>query len=238
MVVDIGGGTSDCSLLAIKLSHDKNKQIKYNITVKSITGVSHFGGQDINKQISKIVLKKSGINLNELKEQERADVNSELFKLSETLKKRLSKYETASIRERIHGDYTKITMKRTELESSISSLLQPVKKQLEECIGEEKIDEVMVIGGSADCPIIQKMVKDSLKEDCHWIISNHRRDLASRGAAVINMLRNTKLNNIMFSSVIAFNIGVKCNKDRFEALVKKHRCLPISDAFTGFFNVQ
>ena len=71
LVFDLGGGTFDVSILAFESEKTKDKTESKNLTVLSISGDMHLGGEDFDNALVDYVIKKQNIN-NEIKNNKEA----------------------------------------------------------------------------------------------------------------------------------------------------------------------
>ncbi|CAD5116096.1 DgyrCDS5023 [Dimorphilus gyrociliatus] len=157
LVVDLGGGTLDVSLL--------NVQGGMFITM-GMAGNNHLGGQDFNERLLQYLItqikQKYKINTLDL-----SDINS-LRMLVEKTKRVLSSEMTSKIvlpLKTLNGETFHFTIKREIFEDLISDLvkkvLEPIKRVIDFVKMEpEDIDEVVLVGGSTRTPSVRKLLAE------------------------------------------------------------------------------
>lgn len=158
-VYDLGGGTYDISLLEISGGV---------FEVKATNGDTSLGGEDFDVKIQDFLIR-------EFKSQSGIDVHPDkgamqrLREAAEKAKCELSSSTQTTISipylafDKAGPKHLNLTMTRAKLESLVDSLIQRTLKPLENCLkdsglAKDKIDEVLLVGGSTRMPKVQELV--------------------------------------------------------------------------------
>jgi len=157
LIFDLGGGTFDVSILSIEDGI---------FEVKSTAGDTHLGGEDFDNRLVSHFAK-------EFQRKYKKDMTKNKRSLRrlrtacERAKRTLSSSATANIEidALFEGAdfYTSISRARfEELNSDLfKGTLDPVEKALRDAkMGKDKIDEIVLVGGSTRIPKIQKLLQD------------------------------------------------------------------------------
>jgi L1 cell adhesion molecule like protein len=185
-VFDLGGGTFDITILEINNN-------KFN--VKTIGGDGHLGGEDFDNELIKFCIK-------EFNEQNKIDISSNKKALRrlkiecERVKKELSSMKESEIEIVALSEgkdfSTKIIRKdfETLCDKYFIKCITCLEKTIKESgISKDKIDNVLIVGGSTRIPKIQKMIKEFFnKKDI--ILKVIQPDEAIANGAVIKAYHN------------------------------------------------
>lgn len=166
LVFDLGGGTFDVSIL----------QIGGGVfQVKATSGNNHLGGDDFDRIVMEWIAsefkKEHGIDL--LKDKQAIQ---RLKDAAEKAKIELSGTPTTQISLPFitQGDegplHVEMDLSRSKFESLISDLVQKTMGPLKQAMKDAKlsasdIDKVLLVGGSTRVPLVQKKIKEQLKQD-------------------------------------------------------------------------
>ena len=166
LVFDLGGGTFDVSIL----------QIGGGVfQVKATSGNNHLGGDDFDRIVMEWIAsefkKEHGIDL--LKDKQAVQ---RLKDAAEKAKIELSGTPTTQISLPFitQGDegplHVEMDLSRSKFESLISDLVEKTMGPLKQAMKDAKlkasdIDKVLLVGGSTRVPLVQKKIKEQLKQD-------------------------------------------------------------------------
>jgi tubulin beta len=166
LVFDLGGGTFDVSIL------DVGEGV---FEVKSTAGDSHLGGDDFDQKIvdwlANDFMKQHGVDLRkDSKALQRLRLAAEKAKveLSSNVSTDINEpYITAKDNEPVHLE---TTITRAKFEDMCSDLITRIKKPVEQALKDakiplDKIDEVILVGGSTRIPMVQNLVKELTKKE-------------------------------------------------------------------------
>lgn len=181
LVYDLGGGTFDTTIMQIS-----NGSVK----VISVDGNRELGGADWDSVLFDLVVEKfiESAELGDDDPRYDEDFALDLRLEIETLKKTLSRRESANVRVAYEGEKATIEVTRDEFEQATRHLiLQTIEiseRALSTALEKDSsivIDRVLLVGGSSRMP----MVKESLKEHLGWDAQDTEFDLAvAKGAAI------------------------------------------------------
>lgn len=196
LVYDLGGGTFDVTV---------TKTDGKDIQIIASEGDHHLGGVDFDIAMLELIEEKYS---KETGGKLYADENGkqEFLLIAEDLKKSLS--SRASIKQKLSGEDGKITVEVTqaEFEEKISTYVSRTELLVEQVLDEadcepEDIDYILLVGGSARIPAIQKSIKRLMGKEP--IIAVNVDEAVALGAAIKAGLVMVKNNPDAVSSTIA-----------------------------------
>jgi molecular chaperone DnaK (HSP70) len=201
MVVDIGAGTTDISILTA--TKDEDGLDIYEVIATS--GDNLLGGEDIN---------------NILFEYFGWDKTEDNIKKIEDIKIRLS--DTTPTTDK--NDLGITTEKYIELLTPLKDrLLNPIKKVIEiSNLKREEIDNVILIGGTSKVPFMKKTIEEFYEKEYTYIINPLT--AVSFGAALYG---NKLLNNQMIlMDIVPLSIGVETVGGQFISIIDRGTTIP------------
>ncbi|KAL6594770.1 heat shock protein 70 [Neocallimastix californiae] len=208
LVIDIGGGTLDVSLLTIK---DKNFE------VKATSGDTHLGGEDFdNRLVDHFV--------NEFKNKYEKDLTTNSramrrLKLKcDHMKRKLSKSEKAKLSiEYLYENISFVSdITRSKFEELNKDLFKKIIKPIENVINDSgisksDIEEIVLVGGSSRIPRIQSLISEYF--DGKKLYKNINPDEAvAHGATILSGflsgMKSDKIKDIKIQEIIPFSLGI------------------------------
>ncbi len=225
LVFDFGGGTLDVTILLL------NENI---FEVKSTCGNSHLGGEDLDNELMKYCINefKNETNIDILNNKK---VINRLKKECEKVKIELSKslQATLFIDNIIEGKDLNIEITRSNFEDMSQKYFDKCFEIIEQALKDaklkkEKIEEIILVGGSTKIPKIKEMIKEYFnKEPCDSINPDEVVAIgATIQAAITNNIEFENKIEPLLLDVTPLSIGVKVSKGEMDIIIPRNTTIP------------
>ncbi|CAI9092423.1 OLC1v1027652C1 [Oldenlandia corymbosa var. corymbosa] len=226
LIFDLGGGTFDISILAIKIG---------NIEVKATAGDTHLGGEDFDNRMVDHFIK-------EFKRKHGKDIsgNPKSMRRLRTACERAKRILSSSAETRIDIDSLfegidfSATITRPKFEELNSDLFSRCMETVEKCLADAKmtkysVDDVVMVGGSSRIPKVQQMLQEMLngKELCRNINPDEAVAYgAAVQAAILSGQGNEKVQDLVLVEVTPLSLGIETTGQVMDVLIPRNTTIP------------
>jgi molecular chaperone DnaK len=228
MVVDLGGGTFDVSIL----------QLGNGIyEVKATSGNNHLGGDDFDNEIVRWMIKhfRTTESIDLLKDKMALQ---RLREAAEKAKVELSTMMNTSINlPFIAADaqgpkHLEVELTRTKFEEMVAKLiestLEPVQRALKDADLQTKdIDRILLVGGSTRIPAVQRAIQDFFggKELDRSVNPD---EAVAMGAAVQAGVVGGDVKDVLLLDVTPLSLGIETLGEVFTKIIERNTTIPTS----------
>ena len=236
MVIDLGGGTFDVTVMEI---------FEGTLEIISTAGESMLGGEDFTDRLVAAVLNKQSVQL-ETAELKHPLMVARLREECDKAKKNLAVSETAEIRVTkedgtIDPDAKVIKINRDTFASICRKLMERLKSPINRAIRDgrmspETIDDVILVGGATRMPVLQDFATNYFGQAPKSDFDPDQ--VVALGAAVQAALiaDDDAVEDMVMTDVCPFTLGVEIAKDfggrtmpgYFQPIIHRNTTIPVS----------
>ncbi|MCL2715128.1 MAG: Hsp70 family protein [Alphaproteobacteria bacterium] len=226
LILDLGGGTFDVSLL---------HKLEGMMEVRSSAGDAMLGGNDFRDVLVNVLLKRHDLDAGKLQRTEIAQIVHE----ADRLKHRLTEKSEAAYEFLLGGEARNGTVSRDSFEEAVAPLVKRLRTPIERTVNDAgmdvaKIDQVVLVGGATRMPLLRALVT---KLFGRFPMIHPRPDhVIALGAAVQAGLksRDAALEDIVMTDVCPFTLGTavidRANREEqlLSPIIERNSIVPIS----------
>ncbi len=233
LVFDLGGGTFDVSLLEIGDGV---------VEVKATSGDNHLGGDDWDQAVVDWMVTSfknaHGVDLSKDKmamQRLREAAEKAKIELSSSMQSSINlPYITASADGPLHLEEN---LTRAQFEQMTASLLErtkaPFKAVLKDAgISLDKIDQVVLVGGSTRMPAVAELVKSETGKDANKGVNPD--EVVAIGAALQAGVLKGEVKDVLLLDVTPLSLGIETKGGIMTKLIERNTTIPTkrSEIFT------
>ena len=231
LVFDLGGGTFDVSILELSQGM---------VEVKATSGNNHLGGDDFDQRLIDYMVK-------EYKKTNGADLSKDrvaLQRLKEAAEK--AKIELSGVtNSNVNLPFITMTeqgpqhldmnISRAKFEEIISDLvdstLGPTRQALEDAkFSWDKIDQIILVGGSTRIPSVVEAIKKLSGKDPHKGVNPD--EVVAMGAAIQGGVLSGEVKDMILLDVTPLSLGIETLGGVFTRIIERNSTIPTTKSQT------
>ncbi|MEN9354908.1 MAG: hypothetical protein RL318_2233 [Fibrobacterota bacterium] len=230
LVLDLGGGTFDVSILEL---------FEKTLEVHASAGDAKLGGEDFRWRLAQGFLDANGLSWKDLGPQDQAQV----MRLAESAKLELTSNRTTLFECRVGGRDLVWPVSREHFESLCRDLVERLRRPVERALSDAKltpedIDEVLLVGGATRMPIIRTMAKALLGHEPRTDLDPDLVVGVGAGVQAMLMTCDAAFEDVVMTDVCPWSLGVEVMSARqrgnpdalgdFSPIIERNRTVPVS----------
>lgn len=219
VVYDLGGGTFDCSILALSDGVFK---------VLATNGDTYLGGDDFDRALMEVAAREMGVDLGT----RNPELLQHLRDAAEKTKIALSSAETAEFAVDL-GSSSGLSFRRTFTRQEFENLIRPlIERSIDRCrsalkdakITPAKIDEVVLVGGSTRIPFVRQRVAEFFGRTPHTDLNPD--EVVAMGAAIQADILTSSRRDMLLLDVVPLSLGLETLGGVVDKLIHRNTTVP------------
>lgn len=229
IIIDLGGGTLDVSILDI---------FDDVVQVKSSAGNNFFGGEDFTKALQDFFIAENNINESALSRHERSKLKASI----EALKHQLAESTSVEFNITLNEKGYNWLCERSDFEAKIVQLMDKFRKPIERALKDSQVspadlDNVILVGGASRMPWIRSEVAKLFRR--LPAVNLNPDEVIALGTAIQAGLkaRNEAFKDVVLTDVCPFTLGVETavetgrnqyESGHFSPIIERNMTIPVS----------
>ena len=232
LVLDLGGGTFDVSLL---------EMFEGIMEVRATAGDNFLGGEDFVDIIIDRFIAEAGATVGIAPRTQAHDSHANLRRQAEVAKRALSDHDSHEI-ELVHDDVTlRWTITRDDFEAASEPLVKRLRAPIERAIRDanlhpDQVTDLVLVGGATRMPMVRRMAARLFQR--LPIAQINPDEVVARGAAVQAGLkmRDKALDDVVMTDVAPYSLGIDTTSRRhgtrqhglYLPIIERNTVVPVS----------
>ncbi|SFI40017.1 Hsp70 family protein [Planctomicrobium piriforme] len=236
LVVDLGGGTFDVSIVEL---------FDGTIEIRASAGEIFLGGEDFTNALASVVLQQQGLQFERIEMSQPLRI-SRLRRECEGAKRKLTAESHAEIRLPDQaGEFSDppavVQISREQFEQATARLLDQLTGPIRQALGDARlnrsqIQDVILVGGATRMPCVRKRIEDLLQQSPRFSLNPD--EVVALGAAVHAAVvgRNEHVTDLVVTDVAPFTLGVEISNEvagqirsgYFLPVINRNTTIPVS----------
>lgn len=226
LVLDLGGGTFDVSILEL---------FERTLEVHASAGDIRLGGEDFRWRMAEACMRENDLAWESLDNQQRALV----MNAAESAKNQLSDTEAALMEFRIGTRDVAWPIARTQYEELCDNLVERLRLPVERAMRDAKmdfgrIDQILMVGGATRMPMVRRLATRLFGRAPRVDLDPDR--VVAIGAGVQAMLKTSEsaFHDVVLTDVCPWTLGIDVRSDTpdgelvFSPIIERNSTVPIS----------
>ena len=224
LILDLGGGTYDVSLL---------ERVDMIMEVRGVSGDNFFGGNDFTEELMKMVAARVNLDIDTMSPKDRAI----LFKNCNEGKKLCGTAAAFPVSAVIGGELKQVEIRSDDYERQCKDLLTRLRKPIEKLLHDARvkiseIDSVILVGGGTRLSFIKSYISRLILNFPRFTINPDEVVAIGAGYQAAMKARNTVMKELILIDVCPYTLGTSVSIERGDGEYESGHYLPIIERNT------